>query len=259
MDRSRPASRSPASATASGRLEVLAGIDLDVAAGETVALVGPSGCGKSTLLELIAGLRPLQAGTIAIAGDRSPAGRTAALGLDAAERHAAAVEARRRQRRDRAAPGRRAIAPRAGERATRCSTTSGSAGSPSPARASSRAGCGSGSPSRGRCSPGTPVPAPRRAVRRARRDHPRRAPELARRGRSPAEGRTTLLVTHDVEEALYVADRVRPADAAARPRRGRRSSRPRCPSRGEPRRGDQPTPPSSPRAPRRSTALGGAA
>lgn len=36
--------------------EVLAGIDLDLSAGETVALVGPSGCGKTTLLNLVAGL-----------------------------------------------------------------------------------------------------------------------------------------------------------------------------------------------------------
>ena len=60
-----------------GATEVLAGIDLEVAAGETVALVGPSGCGKSTLLELVGGLQDLQAGTIAIAGRDSAAARTA--------------------------------------------------------------------------------------------------------------------------------------------------------------------------------------
>jgi len=36
--------------------EVLAGFDLDLVAGETLALVGPSGCGKTTLLNLVAGL-----------------------------------------------------------------------------------------------------------------------------------------------------------------------------------------------------------
>ncbi len=36
--------------------EVLSNINLDLHAGETLALVGPSGCGKSTLLHIIAGL-----------------------------------------------------------------------------------------------------------------------------------------------------------------------------------------------------------
>ena len=36
--------------------EVLSNINLDLVAGETLALVGPSGCGKSTLLHIVAGL-----------------------------------------------------------------------------------------------------------------------------------------------------------------------------------------------------------
>ena len=39
-----------------GALEVISGIDVDVAPCEFVVLVGPSGCGKSTLLRMIAGL-----------------------------------------------------------------------------------------------------------------------------------------------------------------------------------------------------------
>jgi multiple sugar transport system ATP-binding protein len=49
-----------------GAVEVLKGINLEVAAGEFVVLVGPSGCGKSTLLAMIAGLEPITAGEIAI-------------------------------------------------------------------------------------------------------------------------------------------------------------------------------------------------
>ncbi len=49
-------------------LVALSDINLDVAAGEFVALVGPSGCGKSTLLTLMAGLVAPSKGKIAIRG-----------------------------------------------------------------------------------------------------------------------------------------------------------------------------------------------
>src|SRR6202453_3307742 len=39
-----------------GLVRAVAGVDLDVARGETVAVMGPSGCGKSTLLHLLGGL-----------------------------------------------------------------------------------------------------------------------------------------------------------------------------------------------------------
>jgi NitT/TauT family transport system ATP-binding protein len=58
----------------------LAGIDLQVAAGEFLAVVGPSGCGKSTLLRLIAGLILPSAGRITIDG-RSVSGPETRLGI----------------------------------------------------------------------------------------------------------------------------------------------------------------------------------
>ncbi len=53
-----------------GKLEVVHGIDLDIAHNEFVVLVGPSGCGKSTTLRMIAGLEELSSGDIHIGEQR---------------------------------------------------------------------------------------------------------------------------------------------------------------------------------------------
>ncbi|HLI10410.1 MAG TPA: ABC transporter ATP-binding protein [Alphaproteobacteria bacterium] len=55
-------------ASAAGEVNILKGVDLEVAAGETVGLVGPSGSGKSTLLMIMAGLERPSAGEVEIAG-----------------------------------------------------------------------------------------------------------------------------------------------------------------------------------------------
>src|ERR1041384_4462128 len=52
------------------KLEVIHGVDVEIADGEFIVIVGPSGCGKSTLLRMIAGAEPITGGEITIAGKR---------------------------------------------------------------------------------------------------------------------------------------------------------------------------------------------
>ena len=59
--------------TRGGEVPVLRGAGLEVAAGEIVAVLGPSGCGKSTLLRLIAGLERPTAGEVRL-GERPVTG-----------------------------------------------------------------------------------------------------------------------------------------------------------------------------------------
>ncbi|MGH9178863.1 MAG: ABC transporter ATP-binding protein [Acidimicrobiales bacterium] len=60
-----------------GELEAIRGIDLDVAAGEVVAVLGPNGAGKTTMVEILEGYRPRTAGEVRVLG-ADPAQATSA-------------------------------------------------------------------------------------------------------------------------------------------------------------------------------------
>ncbi|MGN6497289.1 MAG: ABC transporter ATP-binding protein [Tsuneonella sp.] len=53
---------------ATAPVEILRGIDFDVAAGEVVALLGPSGSGKSSLMAVLSGLERASGGSLSVAG-----------------------------------------------------------------------------------------------------------------------------------------------------------------------------------------------
>src|SRR6056297_1274400 len=67
-----------------GRVPVLRDVSLSLGAGEILCLMGRNGAGKTTLLRTIMGLLPLQAGSVALDGerlDRLPAHRVPRAGL----------------------------------------------------------------------------------------------------------------------------------------------------------------------------------
>jgi putative ABC transport system ATP-binding protein len=68
-------------ASAAGEVNILRGLNLEVARGETVGVVGPSGSGKSTMMMIIAGLERPTSGRVDVAGED-----LTALGEDALAR-----------------------------------------------------------------------------------------------------------------------------------------------------------------------------
>src|SRR3954468_22796839 len=64
-------------------LQVIHGVNADIAAREFVVIVGPSGCGKSTLLRMVAGLEEISGGEIwikdRVVNDLEPAERDIAM------------------------------------------------------------------------------------------------------------------------------------------------------------------------------------
>ena len=66
-----------------GEVEVIKGVDIEIADGELTVFVGPSGCGKSTLLRLIAGLEDITSGDLYIGenkvNDLQPKDRAVAM------------------------------------------------------------------------------------------------------------------------------------------------------------------------------------
>ena len=54
--------------TGESRVEVLRGIDVDVARGESVAILGPSGSGKSSLMAILSGLERASGGVVRVSG-----------------------------------------------------------------------------------------------------------------------------------------------------------------------------------------------
>jgi NitT/TauT family transport system ATP-binding protein len=186
-------------------VEALAGVDLTLDTGEIVAIVGPSGCGKSTLLELVAGLQQPDAGAVhAPPASYMPQKDLLLPWRDALGNAALALEAggaRRAEARRRAAPLFERFGLGGFERTPPYELSGGMRQRVAFLRT---------------LLPGRPL---------LLLDEPFASLDSLTRAEMQswlaaaleAEPRTTLLVTHDVEEALYLADRV----AVMSPRPGR--------------------------------------
>jgi ABC-type nitrate/sulfonate/bicarbonate transport system ATPase subunit len=189
-----------------GELRSLDSIDLVIEAGEAVALVGPSGCGKSTLLEIACGLREPSAGLIEVEGGTDAKVRLARCAympqrdlllpwFSALDNAALALRNR--------GVGRAAARTEAGELFARFGLAGFEGASPQELSGGMRQRVAflrtlvAGKPVLALDEPFAALDAISRADLQE---------WLAAALR--AEARTVLLVSHDIEEALYLADRV---------------------------------------------------
>src|SRR3954470_8463667 len=174
----------------------LAGVSLDVAAAETVAVVGPSGCGKTTLLELVCGLQSPDAGVVRAAPAVLMPQRDLLLPwLNAIDNAALALRVAgvsRAQARERAHPLFAAFGLEGFERARPHELSGGMR-----QRVAFLRTLLAGKPVLCLDEPFGALDALTRREMQAWRGEAR-----------AAERRTVLLVTHDVEEAVVLADRV---------------------------------------------------
>jgi ABC-type nitrate/sulfonate/bicarbonate transport system ATPase subunit len=198
-----------------GRVTALAGIELELRADEVLAVVGPSGCGKSTLLELVAGLQEPDEGVVTVLGATGALERRASCAYmpqrdlllpwrDALDNAALALECqgvRRAEARRRAAPLFERFGLAEFEHVRPAELSGGMRQRVAFLRT---------------LLPGRPV---------LLLDEPFGALDSITRAAMQEwlaaalaqEPRTVLLVTHDVEEAIFLADRV----AVLSPRPGR--------------------------------------
>jgi NitT/TauT family transport system ATP-binding protein len=183
-------------ASRKGDVPALADVSLRAAPGEIVAVVGPSGCGKTTLLELICGLQAPDAGAVASAPAALMPQRDLLLPwLSAVDNAALALRARgmaREQARAAAAPWLERFG-LAGFERTRPGQLSGGMRQ----RVSFLRSLLAGKPVLALDEPFAALDAITRAEMQAWLAH-----VLA------SEPRTVVLVTHDVEEAVVLGDRV---------------------------------------------------